>query len=1284
MGDRIDSKIEDHRHDPDPHPRWKKQIDAEFAAIEASIAAITPGGEVPAIPIPGNTLPTPIVPQSGDKGSSDEYARKDHKHPYDPATAGMATTDSLNAEIINRINADASLDAAKVNRLGDDAVSGTLSVGSSKPLDQAGTGERVVLAQADGRQRAEAKAVWQPGMEPMNVPTWGYEFNSSLSDLSGGNAFGLLSTVYDYWRGSTSNPLAWFQGGMSNDTSTVSVATTGTGDCTLCVGVFGDDALTHPGKYLDVDAGRFRVRLSLYQHLKLYDQSDTEIYSLALTGDHYAEVAFVVESGTLYAYVDGVLVYQGAEPTPTAITSCTILSTGDVYGTAGVCDLFCWDRALTADEVGRIRTERAYRPWSPGIRDVLILGPETDLRVMTQAGTGNRAVLAQADGTQKSEGRMTVLDPIAGVTPSLWLGAWDFEGGLTDDIVTAAIGGSMSQHLAGYGAYTPVTPSAGGAAGSGYGLLMPSSGSHGNTATFASTVTASLYTIAFFAKRTGGTAANTPLVELGANTSIGSDCDSLSYDRFRVGNGQIRLNGGSFASTSYVATTSWVHHAFVVNVAAHTVKHYVDGVLTETLTVVPGSGSNSTLGAVMSWNTDCGIDNLVLYDGELPAAVMVLLAAGTMPDAGGSFGGVSELEMDGLGLRLTDHAGTGQRMQTAMPDGTLEPVDAVTWDGVDVKVSGDPLMRRSRWPINVKDAPYNATGDGTTDDSVAIQAAIDAATATGRDVFVPSGVYRAMNVNLKSNVRVFGPSSAIIKLSDTATFYTGYHDCVFATYGTINRASLAGITLDGNKAIVGGDLNSGCVLLDLKYGSTVNDLLLDGITFQNNGYLGQMGMAYMSKYTAQNIRGIDTDAVLWFCGDCDGLRINGLTAEGGSSEAIMIGSHTGGLYASVPVFKNVAINNVIAKDKTSVVCLFGDIRGAVVTNCAGYRTDNGGTGYLLNTVLISSVVYSPTNISYENCVASNFGIGAKLTGIGVSWLGGAMAENGWFGMRITAAKNVTVSGLVVSGVGRLAVAATAGVGIKIDGTNWVDTGGVVDAQTYGPVESVVIGKCFVESASPKASECISVLSGVGGKCRYVDIKDNTVIGWINQGIALYDVEPSFVTNNRGYRGDTYSLIYNDSPSWCLKMDGNFGGPVTVGDAPNWDIGMYAYGGYVHLLHLETVQVTLGDATPYIRYIDSAALYLGRRIRMSLTVDILFKHLFSYGNIQCPGGVDLLGTAGSVFDLQYFWNGSALVWNLLPLSVPVVAKPSLSQFVGFPTAQQFPLHRINAATFSLGV
>lgn len=67
--------------------------------------------------------------------------------------------------------------------------------------------------------------------------------------------------------------------------------------------------------------------------------------------------------------------------------------------------------------------------------------------------------------------------------------------------------------------------------------------------------------------------------------------------------------------------------------------------------------------------------------------------------------------------------------------------------------------------VNVKNAPYNAKGDGVTDDTAAIQAAHDALPATGGTLFFPDGYY-SMNtdgvyVNItKPNFSVVGGSGA--------------------------------------------------------------------------------------------------------------------------------------------------------------------------------------------------------------------------------------------------------------------------------------------------------------------------------------------------------------------------------------------------------------------------------------------------------------------------------------------------------------------------------------------
>ena len=163
MGDRIDSKIEDHRRDPDPHPRITKRIDADIAALRAAVTGGGAGGAGAVVPLPGNTEPSPILPISGTKGSSLEYARKDHVHGFDPANAGMATADALNAEAAARAAADEQLNQQKVNRTGDDRVTGELRVGSSKADDQAlADGKRrMVVAQDTGVQEAVTKAKWR-------------------------------------------------------------------------------------------------------------------------------------------------------------------------------------------------------------------------------------------------------------------------------------------------------------------------------------------------------------------------------------------------------------------------------------------------------------------------------------------------------------------------------------------------------------------------------------------------------------------------------------------------------------------------------------------------------------------------------------------------------------------------------------------------------------------------------------------------------------------------------------------------------------------------------------------------------------------------------------------------------------------------------------------------------------------------------------------------------------------------------------------------------------------
>jgi hypothetical protein len=71
--------------------------------------------------------------------------------------------------------------------------------------------------------------------------------------------------------------------------------------------------------------------------------------------------------------------------------------------------------------------------------------------------------------------------------------------------------------------------------------------------------------------------------------------------------------------------------------------------------------------------------------------------------------------------------------------------------------------------INVKLAPYNAKGDGVTDDTKAIQAALDAAQAN-EVVYLPESTYligRTLNISRPNiSIRGDGPASTIIHMTD--------------------------------------------------------------------------------------------------------------------------------------------------------------------------------------------------------------------------------------------------------------------------------------------------------------------------------------------------------------------------------------------------------------------------------------------------------------------------------------------------------------------------------------
>jgi hypothetical protein len=92
---------------------------------------------------------------------------------------------------------------------------------------------------------------------------------------------------------------------------------------------------------------------------------------------------------------------------------------------------------------------------------------------------------------------------------------------------------------------------------------------------------------------------------------------------------------------------------------------------------------------------------------------------------------------------------------------------------------------------NVKDAAYGAQGDGTTDDSTAIQAAITA--AAGNEVYFPPGTY-VINAALTScrKIRGAGAGTTILKTKASTA-------ATILTFSGVTDGYLRDVTLDGNR-----------------------------------------------------------------------------------------------------------------------------------------------------------------------------------------------------------------------------------------------------------------------------------------------------------------------------------------------------------------------------------------------------------------------------------------------------------------------------------------------------
>lgn len=96
--------------------------------------------------------------------------------------------------------------------------------------------------------------------------------------------------------------------------------------------------------------------------------------------------------------------------------------------------------------------------------------------------------------------------------------------------------------------------------------------------------------------------------------------------------------------------------------------------------------------------------------------------------------------------------------------------------GVLTSAVGRTVHQKLQESVSVKD--FGATGDGTTDDTGAIQAAITAVTASNGSVYVPTGTYNITSLTITSSITLYGDGLGSILRTTSATADAIYIDGV--------------------------------------------------------------------------------------------------------------------------------------------------------------------------------------------------------------------------------------------------------------------------------------------------------------------------------------------------------------------------------------------------------------------------------------------------------------------------------------------------------------------------
>ncbi len=239
---------------------------------------------------------------------------------------------------------------------------------------------------------------------------------------------------------------------------------------------------------------------------------------------------------------------------------------------------------------------------------------------------------------------------------------------------------------------------------------------------------------------------------------------------------------------------------------------------------------------------------------------------------------------------------------------------------------------------------WGAKGDGSTNDSFALQAAADSLTKGGK-IYFPAGIYLVKNVLIRSDTHLEGAGNTTrIKLPDNTAMGS-----TALILNAVRNVTLENLTLDGNKLKTPGNEENGSSLLKM--------IASSNIRIRNNDFVDSRYLAIQVTENSHDVLIEGNSIVNTDCGvivqnaGVENITIANNFITGGTSEGISIypaGNHSA---------RKINITNNFISKKISCI----QIRNTSDFIIAGNMCESSNAG----------IVFYPKSISRNGSVAEN-------------------------------------------------------------------------------------------------------------------------------------------------------------------------------------------------------------------------------------------------------------------------------------------------------------------------